>query len=655
MNLFKNLFVLLLFIFIFSTSLLYAQTDNDFKNNIDLFNNKLYSLAHLKFLELIEQSQNINVIEKSYYYAALSSYYSKNFNNSLSEFTSLLINFPNTRYYRSVKRYIAFSYFYSKNYVYAVKSFKNYLKEFPKEDSVKFKFFLAQSYFYMEYFDKAFQLLKDLVNDNSLDDSIRYNILFLTGQIYYYEKNYEEALKRFNIIINKSSIRYLINNSLFLSGLVTFYMNKKEASAGIFQSLKGKEGIKEEILSVSDLFIRLNNKDLTELFLLEFISKNKNKELLNFAYLNLINIYIKEQKFNKAETTIEQGLELEMLQDHYFRLFVKISIQQNDFEEAEIYLKKIIEDYPGSVFLGEVLYNLALIEFQNKEYQRAEELLDQINDTEVSRLLKTSILFKRGEIEYLRKNYKKAKEIFLSVIKPENKKHPFFKNGIIYLSDIYSAEGNDPEKINLLEKYIKEFDDYSLFYKLAISYLNMKKYTKSLYLIKDILDNSNDAKINYRTFMILVRISEVLSDEKEFRKYLFKLRNNQYFSEKKYIDLLIKLSLINIKNKNFKEAVKNLQYAVTLKPALYQKKHIYFDLYKSYLSFNKDKAAKILDRLLEIEKDENKIISYLYFKAQLYKKLNLMAKYTQMLQEIMKYKKLSDNEYFLKAKEELKR
>ena len=309
MNRFKTLFFLFIFFVFLFPVLLHSQTDNDFKNNLDLFNNKLYSLAHLKFLSLIENSQNINVIEQSYYYAALSSYYCKNFYNAISEFTSLLINFPNTRYYRSVKKYIALSYFYSKNYVYAIKSFKNYSKEFPqKNDNISINFYIAQSYFHMEYYDKASQLLEAMVKDQSIDKPLRYKIMFFIAMIYYYEKNRDEALKIFQIIVHKSDNPYLINHSIFFIALMNFYLNNIDEALQNFKILKNTRGVDHDLISASDLFIKISDTQLTESFLEELILDNKNKEIQNFAYLNLINIYLENQQLIKARELLEKGL-----------------------------------------------------------------------------------------------------------------------------------------------------------------------------------------------------------------------------------------------------------------------------------------------------------------------------------------------------------
>lgn len=616
MNLVKILAFFLVFFMSGFFSLLEGQIDNDFKNSIDLFQNKLYSLAHVKFSTLIENSQNISIKEESYYYTALSSYYSKNFYNALSEFTSLLINFPNTKYYKSVKKYTAMSYFYLKNYVYAINGLKNYMKEFPHdEESASLNFLIAQSYFYMGYYDKALQLLEIMKNGQTIDDSIRYRIMFLIGHIRFYEKNYEEALKTFNVIISRSSDPYLINYSLFSSGIINFYMNEKEESIRLFNSIKKNTGIDENLLLISDLFTRIYNNNMTESFLEEFTVNIKDKELLNFTYLNLINIYVKKQQFDKARKSIERGLELNLAKDHYYQLLAKINIIQNNFQEAESYLIKLINEYPQSLLLNEALFNLGIIVFQNNDYKRAKEYFIRIIDQNPELELNVLTSYKLGEIEYYNKDFNKAREYFQSAINSINSSinsldnnSSYLKKTVFYLSEILTAAGNDGDNINLLEKYYKEINDYSLQYRLALSYFNTKKYPRSVNLIKDILDNSNDARLNYKTFLILVKIADILSDEKDFNDHLLKLKNNQYVSENEYINFIIKLSSINIKNKNYKEAEKNLMYATTLKPSVDQRKQVYYYLYQSYKNLGQtDKAVKSLDILIKDETDKEKI------------------------------------------------
>ncbi len=619
MNCHKVFILLLLFNFILP-NLLFTQIDNSYNNSIDLFNNKLYSTAHQKFLSLIDSSQNIKTVEDSYYYAALCSYYLKNYYNAMSEFTSLLINFPNTKHYKNTKKYTAFSYFYSKNYVYSIKNLKNYLREFPGEkNDNSIQLFIAYAYFYMEYYDKALHLFQKLLKIKSIDDFTKYKIIFYIGQIHFYNKNYIKALKKFNIVTLKCKSSSLKNYSLFFTGMINFYLKKNETSIRNFKLLSTGKKINEDLAALSELFINIQNNNLTQPLLYNIINKNKqSKELLNFAYLNLSSLYIKNNDLNKAKSILEEGLSLNFMQDYYFHFLSQLYILKQDYEDAEKLLKKIINDYPQSPFSVESLYNLGMINLKKGNTITALKYFYQVSSKSLPKDLFIRNSFQLGKIKYKNKNFKKAKEYFLSIIKPENKNSLFFRNSLLYVSDILIQNKKYNENRKLLIKYIDKSNDHDINYRLALSYYNNKKYKKALHLINKILTHSDDMELNYKTLIILINIGEILSDDVLLTKYLFKFRDNKYLSESRYIDYIIKLCIINYKNKNYKKAIRNLLYSITLDSNLKQKKKIYFNLYKNYKALNlKEKAIKTLSTLINMEDDEEQIKYYLKVKEEL--------------------------------------
>lgn len=619
MNHHKIFILLLLFNFILP-NLLFTQIDNSYNNSIDLFNNKLYSTAHQKFLSLIDSSQNIKTVEDSYYYAALCSYYLKNYYNAMSEFTSLLINFPNTKHYKNTKKYIAFSYFYSKNYVYSIKNLKNYLREFPDEkNDNSIHLFMAYAYFYMEYYDKALPLFQKLLQIKSIDDFTKYKIIFYMGQIHFYNKNHIKALKNFNIVTLKCKNSSLKNYSLFFIGMINFYLEKYEASIRNFKLLTTGKKINEDLAALSELFINIQNNNLTEPLLYNIINKNKqSKELLNFAYLNLSSLYIKNNDLNKAKSILEEGLSLNFMQDYYFHFLSQLYILKQDYEHAEKLLKKIINDYPFSPFSVESLYNLGIINQIKGDTITALKYFYQVSSKSLPKDLFIRNSFQSGKIEYKNKNFKKAKKYFLSIIKPENKNSLFFRNSLLYVSDILIQNKKHNENTKLLIKYAEKLNDHDINHRLALSYYNNKKYKKSLYLINKILTHSDDMELNYKTLIVLINIGEILTDDVLLTKYLFKFRDNKYLPESQYIDYIIKLCIINYKNKNYKKAIQNLLYSTTLDNNLEQKKKIYFNLYKNYKALHlKEKAIKTLSTLINMEDDEEQIKYYLKIKEEL--------------------------------------
>lgn len=591
----------------------------------------------------------MKIIEESFYYAALCSFHSKNYYRALSEFTSLLINFPNTLYIQEAKMYSALSYFYTDDYFNTLKTLKQYVKIYPEEkENQKIKKIMAPCYYYEEYYDQALSLFEEIIKKDSNDILM----IFFRAQIYFYNKEYKKAESDFDQVIKSKPEQRIKDYASFFMGAIHFYKREYQSSDRIMESLINSDETDQEIRTIAQLYLK--SLKLSPRFLNQLIEENKNKELLNFAYLQLFQFYIKKKQYSKAQQALNDGMALNIRKDYYFRFSAQLHSYLQDPQEIENMLKLIINDHPESPFYKESQYNLAVLYLNENKIKKAKELFLSLKKNPLNKILKNRVQFHLGVIEYRMINFSKAEKHFNTLLKQKKLDEGLFSKILSYKSAIHIKEDKHQENIRLLSSVDQNQLNFDLKYNLAYSYFKTQAFQKALSILDYLLDHSEDENLNIKAFKILAKSCSKSLNNELFAKHIHKFRNNKNLNERQYITYTINLAEIYIKRKKTKEAEKTLLYCVTLNPDDQQKQRIHLKLYQIYVKKQKlEKAITSLNTAIPLFDDDKKTIYYLYLKAQLYKELNNQQLHKETLNTILSYEHLSEHEIYIKVREEL--
>lgn len=557
------IFVLLIIIFSIYRNI-YAKTEVRFETAFELFQNKLYFLAHKKFGEIIKTSASYTEIEKSYYYSALSSFYLKQYKRAISEFNRFLLNFPESIFKEQVKFYIALSYFNSEKYVSAIQHFRDFLKEFPDSKlKVESLFYIGKSYFNMDYIDKSLESLNKIIEEYPESELIP-DIEFEIAKIYFYNKQYKEALKKFDkllekyplfknryeielwiaksykwlgeidealkhyrLVYNTSLISVYRKSALFNISLINFQLNNYIESKKYL--LEFIEKYSDDINLLDDCYYFLarifyinGEYSLSQKYLDLLIDRFKDSEWLENAYLLYGKILLDKKLYMKAIKILNKGAEIAEPKDLFLKIIADTYLKIYYYNDAKDTLLNLVKIASSSKILKEAYYNLGNIYLKENNKKKALKYFLNIYNQYPGDEIYTYSIFNIGKIYYEKKNYANALKYFKKLI--ELKINKDLKEEVnYYITKIYFKEKRYKESIKYLEKWfdknIKK-NRVELLWIKAESLYSIKDKLKAKTIFQKIVEEYPDTEYGLKSIERLIDY-----EDKKQQDYKFILRN----------------------------------------------------------------------------------------------------------------------------------
>ncbi len=366
-------------------------------------------------------------------------------------------------------------------------------------------------------------------------------------------------------LLKKISLKYFKNNQ--------YQISNEYAKKGL--KLLSEENIPDKIYFwdiISENFIKLSEFDKSYIYIkkiLDNATKINDKHYEGNAYLNLMKVYWKQGKYDKAaETGIKAANIFEKLKDTENLDIAKLDIaliyiDLQDLDAAD----KIFDDFlskkkqKDTLLIAGIYEKKGVIQFYKNNfssarffYNKALNLYNKLND-ELSAAVETGNIAETYEAE---KKYSKALKLYNEAIKTE-KKHNY-SSGLIFL---YEATGKlytetkqyrkAEQSLNKALYYIKKTKEtrelpniYNLFqslyaktgnYKKAYKYSLKKEAVKDSLTGEKVQNQINSIRIKYETEKA-EKENTFLKKEQEYQKGINKRQS--------YIIIIISLLLFFI-------------------------------------------------------------------------------------------------------------
>jgi TolA-binding protein len=220
------------------------------------------------------------------------------------------------------------------------------------------------------------------------DESVKAGSLYWMGEIYYRQADYTSAIRYYKEFLNSGKAESLAYYGNAFYNLGYAYFSCGEYSEAIPQFTRFLES-----------------------------SRARDPKLASDAYLRLGDVCFITRQYDKAVTYYDKAISLKEASTDY-ALYQKAlsSGAKGDFTRKTEVLKVLINNYPGSTYYDDGLYEMALAYILLNQENQALTWLDKLEKSGTSSLKATQASLRKGFIYFNRNDYDKAVSSFKTVI-----------------------------------------------------------------------------------------------------------------------------------------------------------------------------------------------------------------------------------------------
>jgi len=279
--------------------------------------------------------------------------------------------------------------------------------------------------------------------------------------------------------------------------------------------------------------------------------------------------YLYQGKFAQAKAKLEEMLAREdsgSIKDALYYWLGEAYFREKDIQQANMYYKRVIEEYPESSYINDAYYALGLGLLESKDFPGAVDNLNILKEKLTDSQEKTAYVnFYLGEAYYYQDKFDTAEVLYKKSIElaPDLKAKSLFNLSLAWDEiklNKYTEAKEIFEQINFLELNQRNQQVFLLGKGALLA--EEKRFENALSLYSDLMNISKDNEILMQASL---GKADCLSNLGKYKDALSVYQNmmaglNLDDLGKKYSDrLFYGLAWANLKNGNFKEAMSEFQ------------------------------------------------------------------------------------------------
>jgi len=299
------------------------------------------------------------------------------------------------------------------SYNSAIEKFEIIIKRFPLSPYLKDSYlFLISAYLKTNNPDFALTQYKEFKNKfgENLEIKKQIGLKFLEKGIFYFKnRNYEEAEKNLNLILNEFEDEFLNVWSNYYIGLIEFEKNNFEKAKEYFEKVieEGKGDIYyDSKLKVGDCYFNLGEYETAEKY---YYQLKENEKFFQWAKFQIARI---EKIKGNIEKSLEILNEIDYKEDKELKFNVLYEKANNyifleKWDEAEKILNDIFNEFPQNDKIPEIYFKLGTLNFNKRNFDNAIVFFKKANSI-CENSIKEKSLFFLGYIYYIKKDFQQA-------------------------------------------------------------------------------------------------------------------------------------------------------------------------------------------------------------------------------------------------------
>lgn len=533
-----SLLVVLEFEVFAQKSMIYTDSDIEYKTGLELFEKQKYGVAQKHFQNAIESYGDLNIEFKANaeFYTALCAI--ELFNEDAEYLISKFIaERPENSKVNAAYFHMGKFQYRQKEYLQAINWFNQVHKDkLNKEEKEELYFKLGYSYFMQKKYDKAttaFYEIKDLDSKYSSPATYYYS------HIAYQDKNYETALQGFQKLSQDQTfapvVPYYITQIYYLQGrydevlkyapallesasakrtpeiakvIGDSYYKKLQFTEALEYLQKHKEEAKtisrNDYYQLAYCYYKLDQYDSAAVSFEKAVGETD--QLAQNAYFHLADCYIELNQKNKARLAFEFASKLdfdpEIKEEALFNYaLLTYELYHSPFNEAIGAFHEFIKNYPNSSRVDEAYHFLVMAYLYTSNYKEALSSLEMIpeKDNGMKEAFQ-KVAYYRGLELFNNLHYQEAVETFNKSLQ-----YPGYNRTIAAQTNYWKAEAyyQLAEYEKAIESYTNflttsgafQLEEYNLtHYNMGYAYFKLKDYPNSIQWFRKYIGFTKDEK-----------------------------------------------------------------------------------------------------------------------------------------------------------------
>ena len=447
----------------------------------------------LNYYEAIEK----NYVNSSYYTLALRDllfFYTEEKNEDMIKTYSAKLQ--GTQFAETALLNSGNYYFNGNDYEKAVSFYEPLTKS---GNSIDASYYLGRSYINLNKNDEA---LKEF-NKLSKVDKYKNEYFYYVAYIYFQQEKYKEVINLLDGIetkLNKDLVNYyqFIGDSAYK---LEDYTKAQKYYGLIYNERKTKDDFYKYFLLTS---LKGDSKTLGDLFEIYRKSYVKDRTYNESVYLIMGNSYAKAGEDGKAVAIYSEGLKNEYSSTLLENLII-VQTKLKNYDEALKNISRLDSTPERDYTKGTLLLSM-------KKHTEAIAIFEELSDKNIEKDLKEKTLLRLAEGYLLEKQYGKTIE---TASKYEGLNKNYNKDIMSFKAISYFRLGQYGKAREIYEKSLGQTDGKAEnYYMIAETYFNEKNYSLAKENYSKAFDTSSDTKTKKDSSYWLIRIEDIVGDNK---------------------------------------------------------------------------------------------------------------------------------------------